>query len=258
MTTPADDPAVEEAFEAYLAGRSVPARDVRLVSFADAVRASATEPGRPNAALAELLATGLLQDQTGPAARPARRPRRRRTRVLASALFAKIASAGLAAKAATAVGVTVVGLTTAGFTGNLGPVQHGFATLVDHATPFTAPDQAPASDPQPSTDGETVSTPAETSPVATPSEPSDTTSPDAVTGTGISDDAGRPAHPSNYGGLVSDWAHQKNSDRKSGATTVPAKPTKAGHPSAGTTGTETTDDGSGQDAGTGSSQGPRD
>jgi hypothetical protein len=251
MTTPADDPAVEEAFESYLAGRSVPAGEVRLVSFADAVRASATEPGRPNAVLAELLATGLLQDQTGPAARPARRPRRRRTRVLASALFAKIASAGLAAKAATAVGVTVVGLTTAGFTGNLGPVQHGFATLVDHATPFTAPDQAPASEPQPSTDGDTVPTPAETSPSGTPS-------PDAVTGTGISDDAGRPAHPSNYGGQVSDWAHQKNSDRKSGATTVPAKPTKAGHPSAGHPSAGTTDDGSGQDAGTDSSHGPRD
>jgi hypothetical protein len=241
MTTPADDTAVEEAFEAYLAGRSVPPGQVRLGSFADAVRASATEPGRPNAALAELLATGLLQDQPGPAARPARRPRRRRTRVLASALFAKIASAGLAAKAATAVGVTVVGLTTAGFTGSLGPAQHGFATLVDHATPFTAPDQTSATDPQPSTDDETVPTPTETAP--TPTEPSESPTPDAVSGTGDeADQTDGTAHPSNYGGQVSDWAHQKNSDRKSGATTVPAKPTKA--------------EPGGEDAHTGRSHGP--
>ena len=63
MTTPADARAVEDAFEAALAGRPGTADARALTSFTDAVRAEASAPGRPNAALAELLATGLL---TGP------------------------------------------------------------------------------------------------------------------------------------------------------------------------------------------------
>ena len=153
--------------------------------------------------------------------------------MLVPALFAKIASAGLAAKAATVAGVAVVGLSTAGFTGNLGPVQHPFATLVDHATPFTAPDPAPApADVVPPSNDQTGTTPPVTSPT-----PGETAADPSTTVTGTShregDDSAeksaevtRPAHPSNYGGAVSDWAHQKNEDRKTGASTVPAKPSK--------------------------------
>src|SRR3712207_945811 len=72
MTTPADDAVVEDAFEAYLAGRPVPGEAADLAVFSEAVRASATRPGRPNAALAELLATGLLTDQSSPSPRTAR------------------------------------------------------------------------------------------------------------------------------------------------------------------------------------------
>ncbi|MGY1689174.1 hypothetical protein [Geodermatophilus sp. SYSU D01105] len=120
MTTPADDRAVEEAFEAALAGRPVPDGACSLVAFTDAVRADAAAPGRPTAALAELLATGLLtthqEPSPGTAGRPARTSRKR-PRMLFAALIAKIASAGAVAKAAAGTGVVVValaGATTAG------------------------------------------------------------------------------------------------------------------------------------------------
>ena len=75
MTTAADDSADEIAFEAFLAGRPVPAEAdggfPAVTAFAGAVRATATAPGRPNAALAELLATGLLTDQSSPSTRTA-------------------------------------------------------------------------------------------------------------------------------------------------------------------------------------------
>src|SRR4029453_14809885 len=72
MTTAADDSAVEDAFEALLAGRPAPEGAAGLAAFTMAVRTRATRPGRPNAALAELLATGLLTDQSSPSARTAR------------------------------------------------------------------------------------------------------------------------------------------------------------------------------------------
>src|ERR687891_1149884 len=107
MTTPADARTDEEVFTACLAGRPVPAGAQGLAAFTDAVRASATEPGRPNAALAELLATGLLvptqEPSRGTAGRPARTSRKR-PRMILSTLTAKLAAAGIAAKAAAATG----------------------------------------------------------------------------------------------------------------------------------------------------------
>jgi hypothetical protein len=130
MTTPADHPAVEEAFEAYLAGRPVPgdAGDSvhAVTAFSEAVRASATGPGRPNAALAELLATGLLADQPSPSIRAARSAgspssrgasrirRRRRFAMFFPALLAKMLSAGAVAQAATGAGIVLVVATGAG------------------------------------------------------------------------------------------------------------------------------------------------
>jgi uncharacterized membrane protein YgcG len=178
--------------------------------------------------------------------------------MLAPALLAKLMSAGLAAKAATVAGVAVVGLTTVGFTGNLGPAQHTFATLVDHATPFTAPDPTPAQ-------ADLAGTPADdgtgSTPVTSPS-PGEAATDLSTAGTDDSqqesDDSAekaagtaKPAHPSNYGGQVSEWAHQKNEDRKSGATTVPAKPSK--HSSVDGSG-----DSSGGDSEQGSSHGSGD
>jgi hypothetical protein len=125
MTTPADVRTDEEAFAACLAGRPVPAGAQGLAAFTDAVRASATEPGRPNAALAELLATGLLvptqEPSRGTAGRPARTSRKR-PHVLISTLTAKFAAAGAVAKAACATGAVAVALT-------------GTATTVALATP---------------------------------------------------------------------------------------------------------------------------
>ena len=115
MTTAADDTADEAAFEAFLAGRPVPEEAADLAAFAGAVRATATQPGRPNAALAELLATGLLTDQSSPSTRtapsagsPPRRSRVRRRRRFAMffpALLAKFLSAGAVAQAATGAGI---------------------------------------------------------------------------------------------------------------------------------------------------------
>lgn len=209
MTTTADDAAVEGAFEAYLAGRPVPEGAAGLAAFADAVRATATRPGRPSAALADLLSTGLLTDLSSPpapvarsAGRPAAaRDRRRRLRMLLPALFAKFAAAGAIAQAAAVGGVAVVGLSTAGFTGVLPtPVQHGFATVVDTVTPFQAPDPQKTADP------------------VTPPSPSDTAVPTAGTDGQNGADApetSAPAHPSNFGGAVSSQAHDGGVDGQS-------------------------------------------
>src|SRR3954454_7382431 len=128
MTTAADDSTVENAFEAYLAGRPVPEEAVGtfhgVAAFAEAVRATATQPGRPSAALAELLATGLLADQPSPSARtaepagtpPSRRApriRRRRFAMFIPALVAELLSAGAVAQAATGAGIVVVAWATA-------------------------------------------------------------------------------------------------------------------------------------------------
>jgi hypothetical protein len=130
MTTAADDRAVEEAFEASLAGRPVPEEAAGLAAFTRAVRGTATAPGRPNAALADLLSTGLLTHQpspsteTAPAAGvlPSRSPRsrtRRRFTVIVPALIAKFLSAGAIAQAATGAGVVVVVVAGAGTAGAL-------------------------------------------------------------------------------------------------------------------------------------------
>ncbi len=93
---------------------TTPADDRVLTAFTDAVRACTTTPGRPNAALAELLATGLLTDQSDPSTRTTGHPARasrRRPRMLLSTLTAKLAAAGVATKATAATGVVVIALT---------------------------------------------------------------------------------------------------------------------------------------------------
>jgi hypothetical protein len=152
MTTAADDSAVEDAFEALLVGRPVPEGAAGLAAFTEAVRASATLPGRPNAALAELLATGLLTDQSSPSVRTARsagsapeglpfRVRiRRRTTMIFPVLLAKFLSAGALAQAATGATVAVVAFTGVGAVGALpDPVQDTFATVVSDITPLEPP-----------------------------------------------------------------------------------------------------------------------
>lgn len=153
MTTPADDLATEEAFEAFLVGRVVPEQAANtfdgVAAFAGAVRANATQPGRPNAALAELLATGLLTDQSSPSTRtagaagspPSRRARvrRRRFAMLFPALLAKLLSAGAVAQAATGAGVVLVVATGAGATGLLGAdVQDTITSVVSTDSGETA------------------------------------------------------------------------------------------------------------------------
>src|SRR5688572_14237708 len=146
MTTAADDSAVEDAFDALLAGRPAPHGAAGLAAFTEAVRHSATSPGRPNAALAELLATGLLVDQSSPStvtarsagATPSRGSRnriRRRIAVFFPALFAKLLSAGAVAQAATGATVVVVAFAGAGAAGVLPtPVQDTFTSIVSDET----------------------------------------------------------------------------------------------------------------------------
>ena len=164
MTTAADDTAVEDAFEAFLAGRPAPegGRQLELAAFAEAVRATATLPGRPNAALAELLATGLLTDQSSPSTRTApsagtppsrasRIRRRRRFAVFFPALIAKFLSAGAVAQAATGAGVVLVAFTGAGAAGVLpDPVQDTFTSVVGSETDdeTTVPEDTTADGPR--------------------------------------------------------------------------------------------------------------
>jgi hypothetical protein len=208
MTTAADDPAGEEAFEAYLAGKSVPEQGASLAAFAGAVRATATQPGRPSAALAELLATGLLVDQPPLSARTAKRRRRRMW--FFSAIFAKIASAGAIAQAATGAGIVLVGFTGVGAAGALPtPVQHGFTSVVAAISPVSGSDSptnvTPAGE---SSDSTESTTPASSS----AAEPTGAVS--TETSTADSTDAPVSSTPKNHGQEVSSLIHERNAARK--------------------------------------------
>src|SRR4051794_14908033 len=243
MTTPADDPTVEEAFEAYLAGRPVPGDrgdSIHAVTaFSEAVRASATRPGRPNAALAELLATGLLADQPSPSIRAARSAgspssrgisrtrRRRRFAMFFPALLAKILSAGAVAQAATGAGIVLVVATGAGATGVLGEdVQETVSSVVGTTSEEPAEDAVAAED-------ETTETGIEPTPVVettAPAEPTEAESdpeawiekgPEGYSSFGawVSASAHNPelrnwlrAEGRSFGSTVRDWAHRKGLD----------------------------------------------
>jgi hypothetical protein len=184
MTTAADDSTDEIAFEAFLAGRAVPAEadgsSPAVVAFAGAVRATATLPGRPSAALADLLTTGLLTDQSSPSTRTApstgksprrSRVRRRRSAMFLPALVAKFLSLSAVAQAASGVGIAVVAFTGAGATGILGNnVQTTLTSVVgaadesagDVSTPVSSPTETPTETPAVETPA--VETPAPTTP----------------------------------------------------------------------------------------------
>ncbi len=154
MTTTADS-AVEKAFEAALAGRPVPPGADGLAAFTEAVRATAAQPGRPNRALAELLADGLAGDRPAPSPQTAwTRPR--------PAWFARavhrVAAAGAMARVAACAGIVVAGVTAAGTVGALpAGAQHTFAQVVEAATTLRVPDpeRTPTGD---ATSGPTTST----------------------------------------------------------------------------------------------------
>jgi hypothetical protein len=243
MTTAADDTAVEEAFEASLAGRPVAAEGAGVASFAAAVRATATRPGRPTAALAELLATGLLVDQPAPSPRAAPSRRRRRLAMLFPALLAKLLSAGAVAQAATGAGVAVVVVCSAGAAGVLpGPVQETFSSIVGTGTTEDG-----AGDPTPVDEGATGGmdgTPSDTTGTDEPgTDPTGTGGTETGgtdtggtgtggtgtggTGTGTPEVTGpdpaqpfgrwlngRVEHGEVDGRRVSDWAHERNEQRR--------------------------------------------
>ncbi|TQN35674.1 hypothetical protein FHU33_4902 [Blastococcus colisei] len=147
---------LDDAFEAYLAGRLVPAEAAPLALFADSVREMSARPGRPSAGLAELLVTGLLtgsvdgSTEPAPTARgaaatalPGRSRRRSRMFTVLAAGLAKFASAGAVAHATAGVGVALAGVTSAGAAGVLpAPIQDGVATTIEAVTPFELPDSA--------------------------------------------------------------------------------------------------------------------
>jgi hypothetical protein len=210
MTTAADDSAVEEAFEAYLAGKPVPEQGATLAAFAGAMRATATQPGRPNTALAELLATGLLVDQPPLSARTAKR--RRRPMWFFTAIFAKIASAGAIAQAATGAGIVLVGFTGVGAAGALPtPVQHGFATVVAAVTPLSPPDGTSA---VPKAVESTDSTAPSSSAAASSSEAPEAESAQTTDTATDSAAASATSTPKNHGQVVSSLAHERNAARK--------------------------------------------
>ncbi len=242
MTTPADDLATEAAFEAFLVGRVVPEQAAStfdgVAAFAGAVRASATQPGRPNAALAELLATGLLTDQSSPSTRtagaagptPSRRARvrRRRFAMFFPALLAKLLSAGAVAQAATGAGVVLVVATGAGATGLLGTdVQDTITAAVgtDSGEVATDGDTAVAGDPATADPATVDGTQGETTQTVEPT----TLDPEAWVAAGPADDqtfgewVSASAHNDDlrqwlraegktFGSMVRDWAHKKGID----------------------------------------------
>jgi uncharacterized membrane protein YgcG len=176
--------------------------------------------------------------------------------MLGPAMFAKFLSAGVAAKAATVAGVVVVGFGTAGFTGELPDhVQQTFATVVDHATPFSAPTPKVESDAETSTDPTGTST-------DTTGDSTDASTDDSSTaGAGQVEDkqgddnqgddnqgtsadssgsqgddtqdggtpvvAQHPVHPDNHGATVSAEAHRRNQARQSAAEA--ARPAHSQH-----------------------------
>ncbi|MFD2091704.1 hypothetical protein [Blastococcus deserti] len=271
MTTPADDTAVEDAFEAYLAGRPVPEQAAALAVFSEAVRATASRPGRPNAALAELLATGLLTDQSSPSARTAqsagglpsrwaaRIRNRRRFAMLFPALLAKIFSAGAVAQAATGAGIVVVAVTGTGAVGALpDPMQDTFATVVSTVTPLEPPTSDETTSDETASDetasdetasDETASdetTSEEKGPEESPTgtEGEDERAPDDPAGAAPTLEEWKegPAEGQSFGSWVSqgarlgykdgvdvsEYAHAKNQQRKSG----PVTPTPTATPTA--------------------------
>jgi hypothetical protein len=248
MTTAADDTADEAAFEAFLAGRPVPAEVddgfPAVAAFAGAVRATATLPGRPSAALAELLATGLLTDQSSPSIRTApsagRTPRRSRIRrrrrfaMFFPALLAKFLSAGAVAQAASGAGIALVAFTGAGVAGVLpAPVQDTFSSVVGSETAAddttvpadtTSTEDTTGSEDTTSTatdDGTDVEDPA----VVTPEAPAATEltleeweqgpDPDQAFGDWVSSGASLGYAD---GATISKFAHERNADRKAGGT----------------------------------------
>src|SRR4051794_38027008 len=213
MTTPADDLAAERAFEALLVGRAVPEEAAGLAAFTGAVRASATQPGRPNAALAELLATGLLTDQSSPSTRtavaagplPSRRARvrRRRFAMIFPALLAKFLSASALAQAATGATVVVVAVTGAGATGVLGEdVQDGLTSVIAADDETGDPAIATPTDAEPTID-----------PAVVPTTPAETTAPLAPTETGIDAAAFVADGPAGYASF-GDWVSRCAQDPK--------------------------------------------
>jgi hypothetical protein len=208
MTTAADDSAAEDAFEALLAGRPAPEGAAGLAAFTEAVRTSANRPGRPSAALAELLATGLLTDQSSPSIRTARTagsPRarssrvriRRRAAMIFPVLLAKFRSAGAVAQAATGAGLVLVVATGAGATGALGENVQDTLTSVVGVTSEEATGDA-------TVDGENAITETETTPVVETTAPAEPTEgqfdPEAW-------EANGPEGYSSFGAWVSESAH---------------------------------------------------
>jgi hypothetical protein len=246
MTTAADDAAVEDAFEAFLAGRPVSgaAADTfpGLAAFSEAVRATATQPGRPNAALAELLVTGLLTDQSSPSARtatsagspPPRRSARvrirRRTAMIFPVLLAKFLSAGAIAQAATGAGVAVVVVAGAGAVGVLpDPLQNTVSSVVETVTPFEVPTGEEPVVEEPAAEEVVVGEPAAEE--VDSEVPTEEAAFDAETwvkegpaegesfGTWVSASAQKPelrewlrAEGRTFGSMVSEWAHKKGLD----------------------------------------------
>jgi hypothetical protein len=271
MTTAADDTADEAAFEAFLAGRPVPAEadggPSAVVAFAGAVRATATLPGRPNAALADLLTTGLLTDQSSPSTRTApsagRSPRRSRIRrrrrfaMFFPALLAKFLSAGALAQAASGAGIALVAFTGAGVAGVLPePVQETFSSVVGTEAVSdepTAPEDATGTE----TDDVTGDVTGEdTSDVVAPAgdpEPTDAfeLDPSKSFGEQIS---GRVVHGEIDGRKVSDWAHDRNEQRKAGTTAAPTDTPEAADDSTDDSTVDSTDDSTDDSAGDDSSE----
>ena len=147
----------DRAVEAFFAGRSLPADEDLLGTFAQSVRAFSHQPApTPRGELAAVLMDGLtiekgdlpvtaVSNATGPRREASGLPKWRRPRMTAllSALITKLGALGLAAKAGLAIALTAAGVTAAGAAGALpGPVQNAVSHAVSDVSPFTFPTTA--------------------------------------------------------------------------------------------------------------------
>jgi len=164
------------------------------------------------------------------------------------ALLAKFLSAGAVAQAASGAGIALVAFTGAGVAGVLPePVQETFSSVVGTETAAeepTAPEDATGSETPDDVTGE------DTSDVVAPAgdpEPTDAfeLDPSKSFGEQVS---GRVVHGEIDGRKVSDWAHDRNEQRKAGATAAPTDTPEAGDDSADDSTDDATDDSGSDDS----------
>jgi hypothetical protein len=244
-------PLDDEFFDALLAGRATPPDAAPLAAFAQAVRATAARPGRPSAALAAMMPTGVFTEKGDPSARaasnatgpapqasglPKWRSKMAVPQILAMAL-GKIAGASGVAQAATGVTIAMVSVTGAGAAGVLPPpVQDRVAAVAESLSPFDLPDSTGKAEPVPAPGGDEQEQEQEQEQEGE-QEGEQPTKPDQASfGTSVSEDARDGGVD---GALISEQAKQQGKQQGRAPATAPAATAERTAPASRPTSTRT-------------------